>query len=66
MDSKSPSYLLMGHSEKAKNLAFSITFHALSNGMTHFKIKNFSDTGVHTFGRFSHRPSLNSSCSGIF
>ncbi len=44
--SKGPSYLLMGHSEKAKNLVFSITFYALSNGIIHFKIKNFSDAGL--------------------
>ncbi len=58
MNSKNPSYLLIDYSERAKNLVFSITFHALSNGMTHFKIKSFSDAGAYIFGRFSHGSSL--------
>lgn len=36
------SYLLIGFSERAKNLVLCITFYALSNGLTHFKIKKFS------------------------
>jgi hypothetical protein len=40
--SKNPSDLPIGTSGKAKNLEKNLTFHGVSNGITHFKIKKFS------------------------
>ena len=52
-------YLMMGTSEKAKNLVSMVTFHALSNDVSQFKIKKFQMSGVLSVGRFSHGLSLN-------
>jgi hypothetical protein len=41
-----PSYLLTGLSERGKNWVLSMTFHGLSNGISHIKIKNFSGASL--------------------
>jgi hypothetical protein len=40
------SYLLIGSSERTKNLVLTITFYALSNGQAHFKIKILPYAGL--------------------
>jgi len=44
--SKMILYLMIETSEKAKNFVSMVTFHALSNDISHLEIKKFSDAGL--------------------